>query len=102
MEREFTLSTPLTTHSGEVTKLTLKLPRAQAWVRYGVPFSTVHEGIGEGAKNELRFNPKAMLSFLSDMSGVRAVDLELLDGRDFHTLLYVVVGMLNESSPTTP
>ena len=100
MERKITLAAPIPSHNGEITELTLKLPRARAWIQYGAPFTTIYEGTGTDAKQELRFNSKAMLSFLSDMSGVSASDLELLDGRDFHSLMYTVVAMVNGASPT--
>lgn len=97
---KFKLSVPITTHKGVIDEIELKRPAGRSFTKHGVPYKTVREG-GEDdtARVEFQILPKAMLAFMSDMSGIEAMLLEDLDAYDFMQLANTIVGIIG-SRPT--
>lgn len=85
------LSKELNTHKGPVRELELNEPQAGSFVRHGEPFHTKMEKDG-GV--DIRYDNKAMLDFLSDMTGVDRVILETLPSSDYYTLRTQAVSLL--------
>lgn len=97
----FTLSTPLTTHSGPIKELNLKYPTARAFMRYGVPYASVIERGEDSVKEEFRFHAKQMFQFVSDMTGIDDLTLGNVAAQDVMPLFYTVLGMLNGGAEAT-
>ena len=96
MAEIFKLSERLTTHKGSITELTLNMPRARLFSRFGMPFTSVREGDVDNPRIDFRFMPRIMFQFISDMSGVEEVTLEAIDARDVLPLFWKVVEMLTD------
>ncbi|WP_035657297.1 hypothetical protein, partial [Bradyrhizobium sp. STM 3809] len=64
-ETTFKLSSPLKTHGGEVTELTLKSPKARLTVKYGDPFvlRPMRNAKGETEGWEYIWDNEAMMHF---------------------------------------
>ena len=97
----FKLSQPLKTHNGDVIELTLKAPRARAFVAYNDPFQLKPRtnGAGETEGLEFVFNNKAMMQFLSDMTGLDDLILGDMSGGDFYRLRGKAANMILEMVP---
>lgn len=84
--KTITLRKPITSHSGEVTKLDLKLPKGATVLRLGEPFTTKLESDGQGGTRiEFRVLPHLATEYLVDMTGINAEllgQLHPLDVRD--------------------
>ena len=92
----FTLTTPLKTHDGELHELKLKYPKARTFIRVGVPFVNVVERTDDGAtRTSLNFDAKKMMAFIADMSGVDDIVLGGMEGEDVMPLFYTLTAMLS-------
>ena len=91
----FPLSEPLKTHDGEVSELTLKPPRARSFLKHDIPFKLIQKEDAEGNEStEHVFNPKAMMGFAEDMSGLDSLILQSLHGYDTYRLFYTIAGYI--------
>jgi|APCry1669193181_1035450.scaffolds.fasta_scaffold247236_2 hypothetical protein len=107
----FKLSTPLKTHSGEISEIVLKEPTAKAFLEHGEPFTMKPQYNGEGAHEGSLFvfdNNKAMMGFLSEMTVPRIDDIILsgMSASDFRIIRYVaaniIFGGVQSKDPTVP
>jgi hypothetical protein len=101
----FTLSRPLKTHSGEITKLTLREPTAGAFIDYGEPFSLKTRFDKEGEPDGFEFvfdNNKALTRFMVDMIEEKTDDLVLkgLTASDFRSLRQLAATIIVLGVPT--
>ncbi|MDI4236798.1 hypothetical protein OZ411_28705 [Bradyrhizobium sp. Arg237L] len=101
MSDTFSLSFPLKTHDGDVTELKLKAPRAGALVKYNDPFQLkpIKNENGEQEGFEFVFNNKAMMQFLSDMTGIDDLLLADMSASDFMRLRGVAANMILTAVP---
>lgn len=97
------LSSPITTHAGEVSSITLKEPKVRSFVRHGEPFKMKYiEG-----KFETEYSNQAMLNFIADMSGIDANLLEDISAGDYLELRAnaqrIILGLTGVTErPTNP
>jgi Phage tail assembly chaperone proteins, E, or 41 or 14 len=102
----FTLSAPLKTHSGEITELKLKEPRAGALVKYNDPFKVkpIKGEDGETSGFEFEFSNKPMMQFLAEMTGIDEIILSKLSVSDFMRVRVVAANIvlmgINDKNPS--
>jgi hypothetical protein len=100
------LSKPLTTHNGELSKLTLREPTARSFFEHGEPFKT---RVGKSADGEttldFEYDYKVFSKFLTEMvvEGVDDLVLGSLRPIDFFALrtkaTHLIIGLTGTSSP---
>lgn len=100
MSETFELSSPITTHRGPVTTLTLNQPKARSFIRHGVPFKHIVKGEGDNQEVATEFDPKAMFGFLSDMTDHDQITLEDIPACDVMGLFWKMVTVI--SNPQMP
>jgi hypothetical protein len=87
------LSKPLITHKGEVTQLEFKEPTAGAYVNYGDPFKIPASGLPA----DITYNDKAVIGFLSEMTGIDQIILRGLPAGDYMTARIKMVDVIIKS-----
>ena len=65
-----TLSTPIKTHNGEVSTITLKEPLARSFFDHGECFKMRVITEGDDSRVEFDYNHKIFAKFLMDMTGI--------------------------------
>ena len=81
------LSSPLTTHSGPVTTITLKEPKARSFFEHGEPFKAKVQTDDAGKDSiEFEYSHKVLAKFLSDMSGLDDMVLGNVVAGDYYAL----------------
>lgn len=101
---EYTLVSPITTHAGQVTKITLKRPKARAYITYGEPFTFERKFDADGTTTGLisHQNTKAFQGFMAEMTGLDPIDLEDLDAFDFRSICGLIQALIvNPPTPAT-
>lgn len=99
-----TLSKPLRTHNGDISKLTLKEPTARSFFEHGEPFKT---RVGKDANGDTTldfdYDYKVLPKFLADMvvEGVDDLILGALRPADFFALrskaTHLILGLTGTS-----
>lgn len=84
--KTITLKTPLLTHSGEATTITLKEPKARSFFEHGEPFKMRIISEGETDRVEFDYNHKVLGKFLMDMSGHDDMILGKVSASDYFLL----------------
>lgn len=96
------LSKTLKTHKGDVRSIELKEPTARSFVNRGEPFKV---RVADG-KVSFDYDNRAMIGFLSDMTGHDEIILETLPARDYVDLrnaaTSLIMGIVGEENPTQP
>lgn len=78
-----TLKSPLLTHSGEATTITLKEPKARSFFEHGEPFKMRVINEGQSDRVEFDYNHKVLGKFLQDMSGLDDMILGKVSASDY-------------------
>ena len=98
-----TLTTPINTHDGEKTSITLKEPKARSFFSHGEPFKMRVLSEGDKDRIEIDYNHSVFAKFLSDMSGLDEGLLGNITASDYFTLrnaaTNLIIGVAG-SSPT--
>lgn len=99
------LSTPIHTHDGELSELTLKAPTARSFINHGEPFKVrfVTES-GDTQRMEIEFNNGIMAKFLADMTVEKIDDLIVgsLGATDFMLLRMSAANIILGVAGTDP
>jgi hypothetical protein len=74
------LSSPLTTHDGSLSELTLKEPPASIVFKHGLPWKQVVRV--DGSAFEIEYLPRKMSLYLEEMSGVDQISLSAMKACD--------------------
>lgn len=92
----FKLSAPIKAHSGEITELKLKEPRAGVLVKYNDPFEVkaIRGEDGETEGFEFKFSNKPMMQFLSEMTGLDDIVLSGMSVSDFMRVRVVAANIV--------
>ena len=97
------LTTPINTHNGEVSEITLKEPRARSFFTHGEGFKMRVVSEGDKDRIEIDYNHSVFAKFLSDMSGIDEGLLGNITASDYFTLrnaaTNLIIGVAG-SSPT--
>ena len=80
------LTTPITTHSGPTSTITLKEPKARSFFEHGEPFKMRVLSEGDKDRVEFEYNHKILAKFLSDMSGIDDITLGSVSASDYFLL----------------
>lgn len=102
------LSTPLKTHDGELSVLTLREPNAGAFIDYGEPFKVHARKDDDGEPNgvDIEYNNKVMAKWLLSMIVEKLDEIVLkgLSARDYYQLrgkaTDIVLLGVGDSNPT--
>lgn len=100
---KFKLTTPIKTHSGELTKLELKMPTMRTFVKHGSFFSTIESGPPNAREMRQDFDFEAVKGFLADATGHDAIVLDSIAANDVMPLAYALLAMIGTrpQSPST-
>jgi hypothetical protein len=97
-----TLKAPLLTHSGEVTSLTLKEPKARSFFEHGEPFKMRVITEGESERIEFEYNHKVLGKFLSDMCGLDELILGKISASDYFSIRNAATNLIIGIAGTDP
>lgn len=98
------LTTPLTTHGGPVSMITLKEPKARSFFEHGEPFKAkVHTDNDTGKDRiDFEYNHKILGKFLSDMSGLDDMVLGSVTASDYFALRNAATSLICGTAGTDP
>jgi hypothetical protein len=96
------LTTPIATHKGSINKIELSEPLARSFLNHDEPFKVSYK---DGAFDfEFKGCQKAMMGFLTDMSGLDQITLEGLTASDYAGLrvraVDLIMGLVGSENPT--
>ena len=81
-----TLTTPIKTHDGEKSTITLREPKARSFFEHGEPFKMRVISEGDKDRVEFEYNHKILAKFLTDMSGIDDLTLGSVSASDYFLL----------------
>ena len=98
-----TLTSPITTHDGEKTTITLKEPKARSFFSHGEPFKMRVLTDGDKDRIEIDYSHNVFAKFLTDMTGLDEGVLGNISASDYFTLRNAATNLIigvGGSSPT--
>ena len=97
-----TLKSPLLTHSGAVTTITLKEPKAKSFFDHGECFKAKSIMEGENYRLEFDYNNKVFALFLQDMCGIDTMILSNIAASDYFSLRTAATNLIIGIAGTDP
>ena len=97
-----TLSTPLKTHDGEKSTITLKEPLARSFFEHGEPFKMRVVNEGDDSRVEFDYNHKIFAKFLTDMCGIDDMLLGGMKASDYFLVRNAATNLIVGIAGTDP
>jgi hypothetical protein len=99
---DVTLNTPILTHSGETSTITLKEPTARSFFEHGEPFKMRVISEGDNDRVEFDYNHKILALFLQGMSGIDMTVLGNVTASDYFSLRNAATNLIIGVAGSTP